>query len=113
MQARGIDDSSQNVARFERRNVWAGNMKGYQGQRNCLEQRRLDVLKDGRKKKELDRNERERRYSGKRELVWICSRWSQKETETREPMEGAETGLEVEKALGHEDGKKSRKEIGT
>ena len=51
MQARGIDDSSQNVARFERRNVWAGNMKGYQGQRNCLEQRRLDVLKDGRKKK--------------------------------------------------------------
>ena len=31
VQARGIDGSSQNVARFERRNVWAGNMKGYQG----------------------------------------------------------------------------------
>lgn len=50
-------------------------------------------------------NERERRYSGKRELVWIYSRLSQKETESREPTEGAERGLEVEKALRDNDGK--------
>ena len=40
----------------------------------------------------MDRNERERRDSGKRELVWICSRLSQKETESREPTEGVERG---------------------
>ena len=58
-------------------------------------------------------NERERSSSGKRELVWICSRLSQKETESREPTEGAERGLEVEKALKDNDGKQSRKETGT
>jgi len=38
---------------------------------------------------------------------------SQKETESREPMEAAERGLEVEKALRDKDGKQSRKETGT
>ena len=46
-------------------------------------------------------NERERSYSGKRELVWICSRLSQKETESREPTEGAERG--IKKGLSRKD----------
>ena len=87
-------------------------MKGYQGQQNFLQQGRLAVFKDGGKKSWIAM--RERRYYGKRELVWICFRLSQKETESREPMEGAEKGPEVgEKAPRDEDVKQSRKETAT